>query len=121
MRNTALVLLAVLAIGGCNEHSPTDVEEPTTIATPSTGSVTLSWQPPTQNSDGTPLVDLAGYNIYFGTSSNSYDVQIQVDNPGLSTYVVDNLDPATYYFAATSFNAAGIESGFSGEVVKVVN
>ena len=121
MRNTVFVLLAMFVIAGCNEHASTEVEEPTTIDTASPSSVTLSWQPPTQNSDGSPLTDLAGYNIYVGTSSNSYDMQIQIDNPGLSTYVVENLDPATYYFSATAFNSSGMESGFSEEVVRVVN
>ena len=29
--------------------------------------VTLSWDPPTTNADGTPLTDLAGYKVYYGT------------------------------------------------------
>ncbi|HSG98064.1 MAG TPA: fibronectin type III domain-containing protein [Woeseiaceae bacterium] len=123
MRNTALVLLILLLLGGCNESAQpiTKIEDTTTVAPALPGSVTLSWQPPTENSDGSPLLDLAGYNIYFGTSSNSYDNQIQVDNPGLSTYVVENLIPDTYYFSATAFNSSGNESAFSEEVIKVVN
>lgn len=123
MRNTALVLLILLLLGGCNESAQpiTKIEDTTTVAPALPGSVTLSWQPPTENSDGSPLLDLAGYNIYFGTSSNSYDNQIQVDNPGLSTYVVENLIPNTYYFSATAFNSSGNESAFSEEVIKVVN
>jgi hypothetical protein len=33
------------------------------------GSATLSWAAPTENMDGTPLTNLAGYQIYYGTSA----------------------------------------------------
>ncbi|MGB5739562.1 MAG: putative Ig domain-containing protein, partial [Woeseia sp.] len=36
------------------------------------GSATLSWVPPTLNTDGTPLNDLAGYKIYWGSESGNY-------------------------------------------------
>ena len=46
--------------------------------------------------------------------------EIRIDNPGISTFVVEQLSPATYYFAATAFNASGIESSFSGQVEMAV-
>jgi hypothetical protein len=73
------------------------------------------------NSDGSPLMDLAGYTIYYRNESGGYSYDIRIDNPGLTTYVVDQLTPATYYFAATAFNASGIESSFSSEAVRMVN
>lgn len=86
-----------------------------------TASTTLSWTAPTLNEDGTALTDLAGYKIYYGTASGSYTNQIRIDNPSISTYVVENLTPGTYYFAATSLNASGVESRYSGEAVKTLN
>lgn len=85
------------------------------------GSVTLSWTPPTLNNDGSVLTDLAGYTIYFGLSAANYTNQISIDNPGISTFVVEGLVPNTYYFVATSINTSGAESGFSNETVKTVN
>lgn len=85
------------------------------------GSVILGWTPPTQNSDGSPLTDLAAYNIYFGTSRGIYPDRIHIDNPGITSYVVDNLTPNTYYFVATTENSMGVESAYSNEAVKVVN
>lgn len=85
------------------------------------GSVILGWTPPTQNSDGSPLTDLAGYNIYHGTSQGIYPDRIHIANPGITSYVVDNLTSNTYYFVATTENSLGIESGYSNAVVKVVN
>ena len=85
------------------------------------GSMSLSWTPPTENTDGTALIDLAGYNIYYGKSRGSYPNRIRIDNPSISTYVVDNLLPDTYYVVATSFNSLGVESQFSNEAVKTVS
>ena len=85
------------------------------------GSVTLSWTPPTENTDGSPLTDLAGYRIRYGTSSGSYPNQISIDNPGLTTYVVENLVADTYYFVASARNAEGAESSFSNEVQRTVS
>ena len=92
-----------------------------TVNAISLGSVTLSWTPPTQNEDGTPLMDLAGYNIYWGTTAGSYPDSVRLDNPGLSAYVVDNLVPGTYEFVATSFNESGVESAYSNSTTKDVN
>jgi hypothetical protein len=84
------------------------------------GSATLSWLPPTQNTDGSPLSDLAGYRIRFGTQSGDYANSVEVDNPGLATYVVDQLTPATWFFVVTALNDDGIESSFSNPASKSV-
>ncbi len=87
-----------------------------------TGSTTLNWAPPTLNEDGTTLTDLAGYVISYGTSSGNYTEEILIDNPSITTYVVENLTPGTYYFAAKSFNTANEQSQqFSGELVRDVD
>ncbi len=86
-----------------------------------TVSTTLSWSAPSLNEDGSSLTDLAGYKIYYGTSSRNYTNQIRIDNPSVTTYVVENLSPATYYFAATAFNSAGEESRQSAEAVRTLN
>ncbi len=84
------------------------------------GSITLSWTAPTQNDDGSQITDLAAYKFYYGTSSGSYSNQLRVDNPGLTTYVIDNLTPSTYYVVATAINNSGAESSFSNEASKIV-
>jgi hypothetical protein len=84
------------------------------------GSATLSWTAPTQNTDGSGLSDLAGFNIYWGTVVGSYPNKITINNASISTYVVENLVPGTYRFVATSFAESGIESDYSGVAVKSV-
>jgi hypothetical protein len=84
------------------------------------GSATLNWTPPTRNADGTTLSNLAGYRIVYGTSSNALNRTIEVRNPGVSRYVVENLSPATYYFAVRAFSASGSESANSNVASKTV-
>jgi hypothetical protein len=77
------------------------------------GSVTLTWDPPTQNSDGTPLTDLAAYRVYWGSAQGNYAHSVTLNNAGLSSYVVEQLTPATWHFAVTAVSAAGVESALS--------
>ncbi len=82
---------------------------------------TLSWQPPTENTDGSPLTDLAGYKIYYGTDVGNYPEVITIDNAGVTSYVVDNLaNGTTYYFVLTAFNSNGVESSYSEVVTKSI-
>jgi hypothetical protein len=89
--------------------------------------VNLSWEAPTENVDDSPLTDLAGYTVYWGTSVGVYsderDVPCAV--PGtladcvVDMYVVDDavmLPNTTYYFVMTSYNEAGLESDVSNVV-----
>ena len=80
-------------------------------------SVTLQWQPPTENTDGTPLTDLAGYRIYYGVDPADLSDLIKLPNPGLTTYVVEELTPNTWYFAMTSVNDRGQESDLSNQLI----
>jgi putative Ig domain-containing protein len=86
----------------------------------SLGSATLSWTAPTSNVDGTPLTDLAGYRVRYGTSPGSYPNQVQIANPGITSCVIENLPAGTYYFVATAYDSAGHESNFSGVVTKTI-
>jgi hypothetical protein len=86
----------------------------------SMGSATLSWQAPTERADGSALTDLAGYRIRYGTAPGTYPNEVQIANPGLTSYVVTNLPPGTYYFVATAYDTAGRESDFSGVVTKTI-
>ena len=85
------------------------------------GSATISWNPPTDNTDGTSLTDLAGYRIYYGRNADQLTRTIVVNNPGLTRYVVENLVPARWHFAMTSVNAAGRESARSPTVSKLIS
>jgi predicted phage tail protein len=74
--------------------------------------VSLAWDPKTDSG-------LAGYNLYYGTSSSNYDVKIPAGTQ--STYTVTGLAAGTYYFAVTAYYTSGIETDFSNEVTTTVD
>jgi len=80
-----------------------------------TSSVTLTWTPPTENEDGTPLTNLGGYRIRYGSQSGKYSSVVNITNPGLATYVLGGLAAGTYYIVISAYNQSGVESGYSNE------
>lgn len=79
-----------------------------------------SWTPPTQNTDGSPLTNLAGYRIHYGLAADQLTQSLQVANASLRTYFVDGLAPGTYYFAMRAYTTSGAESALSNITSKVV-
>lgn len=90
------------------------------VAQASSGTASLSWTPPTTNTDGSTLTNLAGYRISYGTSASALTQQIQISNPGVASYVVSGLGSGTYYFAIRAYNTAGAESASSTVASKTI-
>lgn len=91
-----------------------------TTPPPTNGTATISWLPPTENTDGSALTNLAGYHIYYGTSQTNLNNVVNITNPGLATYVLSGLSATTYYFAMTSVNSGGTESARSAVVSHLI-
>lgn len=73
-------------------------------------SARLSWMPPTRKSDGSSFSDLAGYHIYYGTTSD-LDTMVTVAHADVTEYTVTGLTAGeTYYYAMSSFDSQGQES-----------
>jgi len=90
-----------------------------TVVAVALGSATLSWNAPTQNTDGSALTDLSGYKIYWGTTQSNLTNSATV-GVGIQTYMVTNLTSATWYFATTALNSTGAESSRSNLASKVL-
>jgi Fibronectin type III domain len=58
--------------------------------------------------------DLAGYNVYWGIQSHTYDNMIPLGID--TTYTLTGLPPVTIYSAVTASDVNGIQSDFSNEV-----
>lgn len=74
------------------------------------GSALLSWTPPTEREDGSVLDDLSGYRIYYGRGRSGQEKTIDVENPGLANYMIEDLNPGAWHFAITAVDAEGRES-----------
>jgi Putative Ig domain len=94
----------------------------TTASSPSatTGTATLSWVAPVENSNGTTLTNLAGYKIYYGTDSQSLNQVVQVSSPATLSYVISGLASGTWYFAVAAYTSAGEESALSTISTKTI-
>jgi hypothetical protein len=76
------------------------------------GSATISWNP-------SPSSSVAGYNVYYGTSSGNYTSATHVDN--VTNVTLRGLVcGVTYYFAATALDSSNNQSAFSPEIPGVV-
>ncbi len=74
--------------------------------------VTLTW-------DSNQETTLAGYKVFNGLASRSYNGTVDVGNS--TSCIVSGLVPGTtYYFAAKAYDTAGNESDFSGEIAFTV-
>jgi fibronectin type 3 domain-containing protein len=65
--------------------------------------------------DANSEADLAGYKVYYGTSSKSYASSVDVGS--VTTYTLTGLKGGeTYYVCVSAYNKSNSESGYSIEV-----
>ena len=101
-----------------------------------TADVNLQWNAVTLNEDGSPITDLAGYRVFYATTSFKRqsvfvstvqamaDTSIQkVDVLSPAAYYTLTLVPGDYFFRLTAYDLSGNQSGFnvdpSGQDVEI--
>lgn len=85
------------------------------------GTVTLEWNAPTQNTDGTPISGLAGYRVAYGTESRRYSTVLPISGASTTSVRIEGLTPGTtYYFAVRAVTSTGLVSDLSSEVSKTL-
>jgi Calx-beta domain len=84
------------------------------------GSATLSWTAPTVDTNGEPITDLAGFNIYYGKSPTTMTSVIAVNSPASGSYTISNLAAGTWYFAVAAYNSQAMVSPHSAAVSKSI-
>jgi len=73
------------------------------------GTVTLSWEPPVTNEDGSPLTDLAGYNIYMVTEQNRCEPINPVSGDTTLLVCDSGSNPGTYTINGPALSFGGID------------
>lgn len=125
------VLLAGITLSfiGCQDGNPNQAPSsvaqatpaPSSLPAPASGSATLSWEAPTENTNGTALTDLSGFRIYYGQDTAHLVTYVTLPNLGVLIYVIDGLPVgATYYFAVTALASDGEESAPSVVATKTI-
>ncbi len=126
----AVGIAVLLLTAGCAATTtPTGSNSATTTPTGSNSATTtavrqLDWVVPTTREDGTalPLPAIAGYKIYYGSSSGNYTDLLSVNSPvdasgaPVSDFSLARLPSGTYYFVITTLDVDGRESTYSNEV-----
>lgn len=92
-----------------------------TVTQGGTGMVTLSWAAPADNTDGTPVTNLAGYTIEYGTNATTLDQSVTVASPSTTTYTIQDLAAGTWYFAIAAYTMGGTQSAFSNVVSTTID
>jgi hypothetical protein len=90
------------------DSSPPDPPPPADLT------ITLEWDAPTHNTDGTDLADLAGYRLYQGVESG--ELMLAVTLPSSQTQTQVTLPPGQHVFAVTAFDFSQNESLRSNEL-----
>jgi hypothetical protein len=85
----------------------------TSSTPPTTASATIDWVPPTKNTNGSPLTDLAGVRIYYGTSAANLTKMVQVASNTQTTTTISNLTAGTWYFGGVAYTTTGAQSTMS--------
>jgi hypothetical protein len=129
----AVFCLSAALLSGCgldDNNSPTGASSTssaapgasteTSVDASTAGSASLSWEAPTLNTDGTPVTDLAGYHIYYGTSVGALNSLIDVPGTATTEYEISNLSSGTYYFIVVAYNSLGFESPTSNQASKTI-
>lgn len=81
-----------------------------TVLAVTPGSATVSWSPPTAFVDGTPIENLAGFRVVYGTSASALSNTLAIPSATITSATVEGLAPGTWYFAVKAYTTAGIES-----------
>ena len=85
------------------------------------GAATLTWQPPTLNTDGSTLTDLTAFKVYWSTTQGTYSQTLSTKiSSAYRTHTVSGLPRGTWYFVVTALNSQGIESPYSGAWKKTI-
>jgi hypothetical protein len=112
--------VALSSASGATLGSPSAGVITITGAGVATGSATLSWAAPTENTNGTKLTDLTGYYINYGTSASSLTHEIKITSATATSYEITNLAKGTWYFTVNAYTTEGTQSAASPMASKTI-
>lgn len=80
----------------------------------------LVWVAPTENTDNSPLTNLAGFKVRYGTAANNLNTTATINDPAARGWTSPDLAPGTWFTGVLAFNALGLESDLSTVISKTL-
>ncbi len=112
----SLLLGSLILLNGCGSGTDNSTTLPLTETDKPVSEqqfIRVSWLASLENSDGSQLTNLSGYNIYLGHNPTSIDFKYSFDNPQLSEAEIGPITAGSYYLSISAYNASGAESTLS--------
>jgi len=82
--------------------------------------ITIAWTPPSENTDGSSLTNLAGYRIHYGNDPSKPGQTIEIYSAEMSAFTITGLSPGTWHFAISALNSESIESNLSATLTMMI-
>lgn len=83
------------------------------------GSATINWTAPTTNTDGTPLTNLASYEVVAGTNPDAL-TRVSTALPTATSKLITGLSGGTWYFGVMAVTSSDVRSALSNVISKPV-
>jgi hypothetical protein len=85
------------------------------------GSARVSWVAPATNTDGSALQNLAGFRVYYGTSTGALTSSTTINDVTARAATISSLSSGTWYFAVRAVNSSQSESANSNIASKAIS
>jgi hypothetical protein len=110
---------STFTLGGAGSTAPATAPAAAAISD-LPGTASLTWLQPTQNTDGSPLTNLAGYVVRYGASGTGLNTVLYLGSTAMTSVEISNLSSGSWEFEVCAFNTNNIESQFSAIVSKTI-
>ena len=91
LKHLAAMFLCVALVTACKITGTAPLASVSSARAPGNASAELSWQAPSQNTDGSPLTNISGYHIHVGTDPSALGTIIDATDASAASYTVNNL------------------------------
>jgi hypothetical protein len=109
-------------LSGCRRSVANDDAKFTSSTSETVSNPTLEWVAPTTYTDGSALLDLKEYRVYYSTSPGAYSagkyLPVSVSTTCIKVKDIISLGTGTYYFSVTAMDSMNSESVPSNEVCR---
>ncbi len=85
------------------------------VLEPTLYEVTLNWQAPTENMDGSDVNEISAYKVFYGNTQGQPNKHTTVNDSSMTTVTIKNLELGDHYFTMSTVSSSGMESNKSDE------